>query len=300
VDVTSSSALHVGFGDNSVRIWCDDAVVRRLLDAHFRHCRVATGAAVAEYCVDLCGDGLYRLQCADELLYRGPLPVHLVQALMQNLTEALTAHCRGPLVLHAAGLARAQEGLILCGESGSGKSTLAARLTASGFDFLTDELVAVSPDSRSMSGLARPINLEPGAAFIWQQYVAESERERLPRLDDGTVLLDPDLLRAGCVRAAAAPRFLLFPRYTPDAPFAAQRLSPAEALFVLLQRLINAPNLPDRGFTAARRLAHQTVACRLTYSDVNAAAAWVEQLLSSTGSPRAGALATRSTRYPPD
>jgi hypothetical protein len=281
VGVTSSPALYVGFGDEAVRIWCDDTVVHRLLEAHFRHCRVEIGAAVAEYRIDLCGDGLYRLQCAEQLLYRGPRPVHLIQALMQSLTEALTAHCRGQLVLHAAGLAHGQGGLILCGESGSGKSTLAARLTASGFDFLTDELVAVSPDSGSMSGLARPLNLKPGAAFIWQQHVAEPERERLPRLDDGTVLLDPDLLRAGCVRAAAVPQFLLFPRYTPDAPFAAQRLSPTGALFVLLQRLINAPNLPDHGFAAATRLARQTTAYRLTYSDVNAAAAWVEQLTSS-------------------
>ncbi len=281
MDVTSRPALYVAFGGNSVRISCNDAGVHQVLDSCFRHCCVDAADAVAEYRVSVCDDGLYQLTGEEQLLYRGPWPFSLVQALMLSLTEALIAHCQEGLVLHAAGLARGQDGLILCGESGSGKSTLAARLTAGGFEFLTDELVAVTPDCSTMSGLARPLNLKAGAAFIWRCHVPESEHGSLPRLDDGTVLLDPDLLRAGCVRLAADPRFLLFPRYTPDAPLAAQRLSPAEALFWAAQRLVNAPNLRDHGFAAAARLARQTAAYRLTYSDVNAAAAWVEQLTSS-------------------
>jgi hypothetical protein len=53
----------------------------------------------------------------------------------------------------------------------SGKSTLAAwLLAANGLDFLTDELVCVTLDLSEMSGLARPIGLKVGSAFVWKRW----------------------------------------------------------------------------------------------------------------------------------
>lgn len=269
--------LRVQFGGNAVLILCDDGALRQSLHQHFRHCLRDTASAVVTYRVTAEEDEVVQLLRDGEPLYRGPRSPYLVECLMQDLTVALTTHCRQHLAFHAAGLARGESGLILCGGTGSGKSTLAAWLTASGLDFLTDELVGVPLDLSEMSGLARPIGLKAGSAFVWQRWLDETAGQSLTRFPNGAVLLDPEHLRPRCVRASADPQILLFPRYAPDEPFVAQRLSTAEALFHLMHRLINAKNLPDHGFEAATRLARQTTAYSLTYADIVSVADWIEQ-----------------------
>jgi hypothetical protein len=199
----------------------------------------------------------------------------LLAELLYDLTERLSANCRTHLVFHAAGLARGDSGLIACGESGSGKSTLAAWLTACGFDFLSDELVAVAPDLRRMSGLARPISLKPGSAFVWERWLDESLRQSLSRLPDESLLLDPEWLRPGCVCASASPRCVLFPSYVAGAALVVRRLTAAEALFRLMHRLINTASIAGQGFAEATCLAQQLTAYALTYGDVAQAAAWL-------------------------
>jgi hypothetical protein len=280
--------LPIRFGGNTALVRCDHPALHELLCRHFCHCLGATEPEVASYLASVEQDRTLRLQRDSELLYHGPQPTALVEYLMQDLTETLTASCRSHLVFHAAGLAHDGDGLVICGESGSGKSTLAAWLTAGGFDFITDEIVAVSLDLSTMSGLARPLHLRPGSAFLWQQCVSDSS-PYAARLDDGSVLLDPESLRLSCVSASARPWIILFPQYEAGAPFVAQPLSPAEGLFRLLQRLINGRNLPDQGLSATTRLSQQVGAYCLTYSDLVPVAAWVKGL---TGLGQRGLIPT--------
>lgn len=275
--MTGDPLLRVQFGGNAALILCDDGALRQSLHYHFRHCLGDTAPAVVTYRVTTEEDQAVQLLRDGESLYHGSRFPYLIERLMYELTVALTADCRQHLVFHAAGLARGESGLILCGGSGSGKSTLAAWLTATGLDFLSDELVAVTLDLSEMSGLARPIGLKAGSAFVWQRWLDETDRQSLTHSSSGTVLLDPEQLRLHCVCASAHPQALLFPRYVTGEPFVAQRLSTAEALFHLMQRLINAKNLPGHGLEAATRLAQQTTAYSLTYADVISVADWIEQ-----------------------
>ena len=73
-------------------------------------------------------------------------------------------------------------------------------------------------------------------------------------------------------------------------PFLAQPVSPAEALFRLMRRLINADNLPGKGFDAAAHLARKTIAYHLIYSDIVQVAAWVEKLANHSPADREGGL----------
>ena len=57
-------------------------------------------------------------------------------------------------------------------------------------------------------------------------------------------------------------------------------LKPADALFRLLQGLVNARNFPDGGLAAASRLVKQVRAWQLSYSDLESAAAWIQQTLA--------------------
>jgi hypothetical protein len=275
----SSDPLHIRFGDVAARIYCEDLGLRRSLRHHFHHCQGETASAVLTYRITTDEASVTHLRHdGDEYLYRGRHSPYLIQHLIHELTKALAGRCRDHLVFHAAGLACGENGLILFGGSGSGKSTLAAWLTAGGLGFLTDEVVAVPYGVREMVGLPRPIGLKAGSDFVWRQLLDANARARITRFPDGSVLLDPEHLRRGCVRASASPNILLFSRYAPGEPFGVRSLSPALALFSLLKHAINPQHLPGQGFRAATRLARQTAAYSLTYSDMATVAAWIEQV----------------------
>ena len=272
------SELYIRFGGNVVSISCPDKPLYDVLHRHFRHCLGDAVEPLAAYQVDSHQGGVVELTDGAALLYHADTAFDLVELVMQELTTSLTAHCKTRLVFHAAGLARGRCGVILCGGSGSGKSTLTSWMVARGMDFLTDELVAVSSDLSEMEGLPRPILMKAGSAFVLKRWLDDRNRENLPHLSNGAALLDPEALRPGCVVASASPRIVVFPAYVENSPLQTKRLSPAETLFHLMQRLINARNLPNLGFKACADLSRQVDGYRMAYSDVDLAATWIENL----------------------
>jgi hypothetical protein len=207
------------------------------------------------------------------------------------------------LIFHAAGLAHEGRGIVLCGASGSGKSTLAAWLTASGFDFLSDEVVAVTLDDldagpsqvsvaardpRVMQGLTGPIVLKRGSTFVWQHWLGEDAVQDLVYSLNDTAWVDPESLRPHSVCAGADPHLLIFPRYRAGHPFKIQRLSPAEATFRLMHHLINFESLPEQGFTEITRFVQRLPVYSVTYTDVAEVDAWLKGILP----PAAGASRT--------
>ena len=76
------------------------------------------------------------------------------------------------------------------------------------------------------------------------------------------------------------PHTLIFPHYIPNTELHTEPLKPADALFRLLQGLVNARNFPDGGLAAASRLVKQVRAWQFTYSDLESAAAWIQQTLA--------------------
>ena len=79
---------------------------------------------------------------------------------------------RGSVLCHAAGVARGSRGLALVGASGGGKSTLALHLISRGLDFVSNDRLPVHRDG----GQARMAGVP-----------------KLPRINPGTVLNNPDL-----------------------------------------------------------------------------------------------------------
>lgn len=284
----SNDLLGVRFGDHSAFIECADLPVRQLLEQSLSHCLTPLAhvdevtPAELTYFIASTADGKVQLQRSQLLLYCGSSPAHLIQRLVHDLASLLAAQSHQSLVFHAAGLAWAERGLMICGQSGSGKSTLAAWLVATGFDYLTDELVTISLDSSEMKGLTRPIILRKSSDFVWHYWLPEHAQRKLLHFPGGDVWSEPELLRPRCVRVSAYPHLLLFPRYQAGEPLAVQPLTQAMAAFQLMRCLINARNLPDQGLAPVTRLARQTVAYRLTYSELDPVVAWLKQLLAAS------------------
>ncbi len=269
--------LNAQFGGKAVRFTTDSPAILNALSVHFKHCLVGESPFIADFQITAINETVFCVAVDGSVLYPRLVLGQVLQVLMQDGLSRLIGETEPAPVFHAAALADARGGVILCGPSGSGKSSLAAWLLATGYRYLTDEAILYSDDLGQISGFARSLVLKKGSAFIWRHFLGEDNREGLLHFSDGSAWLDPCLLSPNGFCPQAAPRLLLFPRYTPGANLCLTSLTPAESLFLLLQTLVNARNLPDSGLGSAVRLARRAAAYRLEFSDLETAAAWIRQ-----------------------
>lgn len=274
----------VQLGEVAVSIDSDDPAVRGAIVELLRHCQLGfeTGTRLCRtvaLTTRITVDGNHLLTRDGEEQFRGRSVTALIEHLLYEVTVGLGTGARSSLVLHGAGLAWENRGVILCGESGAGKSTLALRLLEAGFDFLSDELVVVSEGETVMRGFPRPIVLKDPATHSMAWAGADTTPVGLRGLN-GVVYLDPERLRAGSVRRQVTPSLLVFPRHTAGSQLSFRKLTAAEAVFRLMHRVVNAANLPERGFADVTRLGQQLPAYAVSYPDASEAAAWLGRTLA--------------------
>jgi hypothetical protein len=99
------------------------------------------------------------------------------------------------LALHASGLERSGQALILAGRSGSGKTTMAAALTAGGWGYMSDDTILLLPDTLEAVAVPYSLTVKSGA---WPVL-----RSRFPALDQLPIHLRADHQR---VRYLSPPR----------------------------------------------------------------------------------------------
>lgn len=273
-----SSGRLARFAGNAIRFNSDCAEILNAVETHFKYCVGDDGNAIADYKIAVVNETEFSATINGSVLFSHLALDQVLWNLMQDGVMRLNGAATTHLIFHAAALAHNNNGVILCGQSGSGKSSLAAWLTASGFQYLTDEVVALPIDGEEISGLCRSVVLKRGSAFIWRRWLVENQSDNFLQFKDGSAWIAPTLFNANAVRAKVVPRVLIFPRYIAGAELNVKRLNAAESLFQLLQSLVNARNFPDGGISAAARLARQVSAFNLIYSDIEGATQWIKQI----------------------
>jgi hypothetical protein len=90
--------------------------------------------------------------------------------LMGAIQQAMLEHIHSDVVwlglIHGAAVARNNEGIGLLGPSGSGKSTLTAGLLSAGFDYLADDLIALSAPYGAIVPWPLPMSIKPGSLDV--------------------------------------------------------------------------------------------------------------------------------------
>lgn len=274
-----SSTLQVQFCRSTARIQCDDADLSALLTGYFRHCLGQQPFPVVVRYQLTHDETAWYIQRDDQPAYDVPTPTLAYMHVALDVVAKLVNRCSQHTIFHAAGLARDERGIVLCGQSDSGKSTLAAWLTASGFDFMSDEMIALADDSPEITGFTCPLILKKNSTFLWQHWLPDKTRLDFLYALDGAVWIDPEMLRPHSVRPVVIPHLLIFPRYDAQATLTVQPLTSAQATFRLMQRVINFASRTDRGVNAAKNLARQTTAYAVTYRDLHQVTTWLEQTL---------------------
>ncbi len=156
---------------------------------------------------------------------------------------------------------------------GSGKSTLCAGLVNRGWRLLSDELVLLSLDGRSITPLARPVSLKDQSIEVIRNFVpgAVISREAVDTAK-GTVALmkapADSVARAG---ETARPAWIIFPKYEEGA---AARLAPRSKAETCLQIGKNAFNYSAhgaRGFEALGNVVDASDCHDFTYGSLDEA-----------------------------
>ena len=202
-------------------------------------------------------DGIERVRTRDHGVLLG--------GLWQAILERIHPNVEWLALIHGAAVARNGQGLALCGPSGSGKSTLTAGLISAGFDYLADDLVAVSAPGRTIVPWPVPISVKPNSFGVLMPYrpdVARAPIYRTKGMEARLLVPPPTAWDTNGVRL----RCLIFPRFSDGTAAELQPLTTFQTIERLLTDRIwvGYPITADR-VTALLSLLNDTPAYAAVY-----------------------------------
>ena len=276
----SNNTRFIQFADHSVKFESDSSDMLESIDTHFAHCLGGDENLVGEYQVNSAAESKFNILRDGEEYQSDITSERVLFNLMQDGLTKLNGAAEADMIFHAAGLAHENRGLWLCGRSGSGKTTLAAWLVASGFQYLTDEVIAYPPEGGEARGFCRSLVLKKGSSVIWERWLDKDGADSVLKMDDGSAWFPPTVLNPAAVRERAEPVLVVFPTYRDKSEFEIEKLTLAGTVFHLMQSLVNARNFSDHGMGGVKALAQKVSAYKLTYSDIDQAEAWIGKTLA--------------------
>jgi hypothetical protein len=168
----------------------------------------------------------------------------------------LLMHARPDLLwLHAAGVVRDGNAVLISGPSGSGKSALATRLIGHGFDYLGDDVLPLDPQT----GRVHPFPVTPAVRSGPSHCMLAVEARRLPRPD---VVVRRTRVATGPMPVAA----IVFPRFAPG-PSRAQPEPPARVALELLRQCLDFERHRAAAVLAISALAGAAPAWSVSFAD---------------------------------
>jgi len=200
------------------------------------------------------------------------LPVHHALPMVEwGLNWCVASHAHQYLVVHAAVLAQGDHALLMPAPPGAGKSTLCAALMLSGWRLLSDELGLLDMKTRQIWGMARPLNLKNQSIDIIRQFAPSAEfSDPVPDTTKGLVaLLKPGSDSVARRQQPAQVRWVVLPRYQPQAAPRLSRMDRAEAVMVMAEQSFNYHIHGEQGFDALVHLCRISECFKFEYSQLD-------------------------------
>jgi hypothetical protein len=184
---------------------------------------------------------------------------------------------RYPLV-HAAAATRNGSAILLPAAPESGKTTTVAGLVdKAGFEYLTDEAVAIDPDSLRAMPYPKPLSIDRGSWDVLAHL-------RPPQADrvTGQWQVRASSIRPGAVAGAAPIQVVVEPAYDPGATTHLEPVAPVAMLVRLADSTFNFHTAPQRNLEVLARVVEQSDCYRLPISDLDEGVRLIESLFSAS------------------
>lgn len=211
-----------------------------------------------------------------------PLPVtHAFPLLEWAMNWCISTQAHHFLMLHSAVIERNGCAVIMPAPPGSGKSTLCAGLVNRGWRLLSDELALISLTDRWITPLGRPISLKNQSIEVMQKYVPHATFNPLTHdTSKGTVthmkVPTDQLLR---IHERARPKWVVFPKYVPDAKAELTPRSKANSMLELGRNSFNYIVLGLTGFEVLTDVIEGSDCFDFRYCQLDDAVAIFDRLL---------------------
>ena len=203
----------------------------------------------------------------------------VVQECVMRLNQIAVAGCTS-LALHAGGVLAGGPGsgggLVLPAKSESGKSTLTAGLVRAGYAYLSDEAIALDWDTHLIQPYPKTMSLDPGAFALFPEW-APSFTEAHDAASDAQWHIPAG--GVGSVGAACEVRFVVFPKYSPEADTRLEPLSRGTALLELCKNTFRFNTQGRRCLDHLADVVRGADCYRLPMSDLDAAVRVVTELV---------------------
>jgi HprK-related kinase A len=186
----------------------------------------------------------------------------------------ISTHCHQYLVIHAAVIERNGRALLLPAPPGSGKSTLCAGLVNRGWRLLSDELTLLDPASGTVLPLARPVSLKNASIDVMRRFAPKAVLSATVHdtLKGSVAHMKPPGDAVMRSLEPAQPRWIVLPRYAPEAPSTLRALSRGRAFMQLADNAFNYQVHGRRGFELLASTVERCECYEFTYSDLESAA----------------------------
>jgi hypothetical protein len=200
-----------------------------------------------------------------------------------GLNWCIATRAHQNFMLHSAVLEKNGMAVILPAPPGSGKSTLCAALAFSGWRLLSDEFALLSHDATTLTPLVRPVSLKNQSINLIKSLYSMAEIGSFAKnTSKGDVAhIRPLKLWFEANHVTAAPRWIVFPKYEKGAATKIEPIVKSKGMLEIISNSFNYSELGEQGFRTATKLTEVCDFYRLTYSNLDEALAFFNELAAS-------------------
>lgn len=290
-DQLAHSGLRLRIGPVVAHVYSDMPAVARGVALHYSDHTIEPPTGFADFHVSVARPRNVRRWLGPQVLFRldsdvpfRPLPANQAFPMFEwGLNWCISSHCHQYLTIHAAGVERNGQALILPAPPGSGKSTLCAGLVSRGWRLLSDELTLIDRATALVVPLARPIGLKNDSIRVIRDF---STQAVLGVIVSNTTKGDVTHMKppGDSVQRAtepARPRWIVLPRYKADSAACLSPLTKAAAFMQLAGNSFNYDLHGETGFKLLAQIIDGSHCYEFTYSRLDEACAIFDELSRS-------------------
>ncbi|HEX5613980.1 MAG TPA: hypothetical protein VFZ83_02385, partial [Acidimicrobiia bacterium] len=212
-------------------------------------------------------------------------PARPLSLLIWHVNRSVIEHSDHLLLLHASGATLGDAAVVMPGDMEVGKTTLVTALVRAGLSYLSDEVVAIDPDTLRLRAFPRAMSLDPGSWPLFPELEPHVPAE-LARHLPNQWQVPPAAIRADAAIDSAHARLVVFPRYEVGAGVRLTELSRADALLTVAQCAFNFHSAPERNLALLGDVLRDCRCFTLLSDDLAAAVDAIVGLLRATTEER--------------